>query len=65
MIQIVKGLNKPYRRIDFMIGGICQIIDGITDIISLGYIRTDFNSWWTLKCLRKFCDYIETNGFKK
>jgi hypothetical protein len=65
MIQLVKGLNKPYRRIDFMIGGVCQIIDGLVDIISFGYARTGLNIWWTDKCLDRFCKYLKQNEVKK
>lgn len=53
------------QRIDFMIGGVCQIIDGIVDIISFGYVRTGLNFWWTSKCLHRFCNYIEKDGITK
>ena len=59
MIQIVRGLNKLYRRIDSVIGGICGIMDGIVEIISFGYMRTCFKGWRNRKCLHKFCAYHE------
>lgn len=59
MIQIIKGLNKPYRRIDFVIGGFCGITDGIIDVISFGYARASFKRWWNRKCLHRFCAYHE------
>jgi hypothetical protein len=64
MIQIVKGLNKPYKRIDFVIEGICKIIDGIIDVISFGYISTDFYMWYVDKCLDRWIKFIKSGDDK-
>lgn len=64
MIQLVRGLNKPYRRIDFIIEGFCMIIDGFVHIFSFGYIRSGLQFWWTHKTLHRGLSYIE-NKIKK
>ena len=58
-MYIVKGLNPPYTRIDFIIGGFCKVFDGVIDIFSLGYMRSGFHGWWIRKNMKKFCKYME------
>ena len=45
MVRVVKS-SKTCTRIDTMTGGVCQVIDGIVSIISLGYIATDLYIRW-------------------
>jgi hypothetical protein len=54
MITFVRKLNPPYKRIHFMIEGIFLIIDGITNIISFGYLRTGLQIWWIDKRMKDF-----------
>uniref|UniRef100_A0A6M3X589 Uncharacterized protein n=1 Tax=viral metagenome TaxID=1070528 RepID=A0A6M3X589_9ZZZZ len=59
MVQFVRKLNKSYRRIYFVIGGVFKILDGVIDIISYGYVRLDLNMWWTRRIMRKFLSCLE------
>lgn len=59
MAQYVRNLNKPFRRIDFVIEGFCCIIDGIVHICSFGYIRTELQISWHHYTLKRFCSYLE------
>lgn len=59
MVKIVRKLNPPYKRIHFMIEGVFLIIDGITNIISFGYLRTGLQMWWTKRKMKEFFNFLQ------
>uniref|UniRef100_A0A6M3X4D7 Uncharacterized protein n=1 Tax=viral metagenome TaxID=1070528 RepID=A0A6M3X4D7_9ZZZZ len=58
MIEFIRVLNKPYRRIDLVIEGFCMIIDGIVYIISFGYLRTNLQMWKIDRNLDRMSSYV-------
>lgn len=61
MIQFVRNLNEPYKRSDFVIGGLLKIADGIVDIVSFGYFSSNFHIWCLRKNLDKFFSHREVD----
>lgn len=57
--HLVRGLNKPFTRFDFVIGGFCKIADGIIDICSFGYARGYLHQWYSNKTFKRWCTYME------
>ena len=55
----IRKLNEPYRRIDFVIGGLCAIGDGLVSVLSVGYVSVDLHLCWMRITTKKALAHLE------
>ena len=46
MIMYIKIVDDKSKRSDFIIDGLCDIIDGTILVLSLGHILVGLRLWW-------------------
>lgn len=46
MVMYIKIVDDKSKRSDFIIDGLCDIIDGVVLVLSLGHVLIGLRLWW-------------------